>query len=112
MPDTFTWVPDDKPAGDVSFTVREVRFGDGYRQVSPDGINTKQRRWNLSFDRDEAEIEAIKAFLDSHVGERFYWTPPGLTATQSTYIANGYRESPYSGNQNRLAVTFEEFIGP
>jgi phage-related protein len=55
-----------------------VQFGDGYSNRRPDGINTTQRRWNLSTPpaaieevlRLEAELEALG------VG-RFDWTPPG-----------------------------------
>lgn len=112
MPDVFTWLPDDKPTGDFPSNVKEVRFGDGYRQIAKEGIDRKEQQWSLSFDRDETVVAAIQQFIDDHEGEWFLWTPPGSNSVQGKYITTGYRKAPYSGDSEKLTVTFEEFKVP
>lgn len=112
MADVFNWLPDDKPSGKFDHRVREVRFGDGYRQIAPDGLNAREQSWPLSFDRHETVIAAIQNFLDAHLGEWFLWTPPGSNAVQGKYICTGYSKQPYSGDNERLTCTFEEFFKP
>ncbi|MCP6536485.1 phage tail protein, partial [Klebsiella pneumoniae] len=45
----FTWSPRVNPQQTVNFRVRKAQFGDGYAQVSGDGINTRSQDWELSF---------------------------------------------------------------
>ncbi|WP_289472363.1 phage tail protein, partial [Klebsiella pneumoniae] len=37
----FTWSPRVNPQQTVNFRVRKAQIGDGYAQVSGDGINTR-----------------------------------------------------------------------
>jgi phage-related protein len=84
----FTWSPRVNPQQTVNFRVRKAQFGDGYAQVSGDGINTRSQDWELSFVGTEDYIRPIKQFLDRHAGTRaFQWTPPleevGFTAANN-----------------------------
>lgn len=73
----FTWSPRVNPQQTVNFRVRKAQFGDGYAQVSGDGINTRSQDWELSFVGTEDYIRPIKQFFDRHAGTRaFQWTPP------------------------------------
>ncbi|UOP05345.1 phage tail protein [Conchiformibius kuhniae] len=58
----------------VRFDVREVRLGDGYKQVQPKGINTRRRIWAESVMGSKATIDQIAAFFDRHEGVKsFIW---------------------------------------
>lgn len=113
MVDTFTWTPDDGPTGDIDFRVRTAKFGDGYEQVIGDGLNIRTEKWPLKFDRAQADIVPIKAFLDAHPGYiSFWWTPPGPAAAQGLYRCTGYTIAPRSGLQVTLACRFEQAFAP
>ena len=73
---TFIWTHD----WDATLTEEPMQnraeFGDGYSQVTGAGINNNPRRWALTFNnRDEAEVNAIVAFLRAHHAG-FDWTDP------------------------------------
>ena len=46
---TFEFPARVNAAGDMRFRVRKAQFGDGYAQVSGDGINPIVRSWDLTF---------------------------------------------------------------
>ena len=61
---TFRWKV--KPGMDVASvpSVRKVRFGDGYSQRAPAGLNANLKTYSVSF-------------LEEHGGwKAFLWTPP------------------------------------
>lgn len=58
--------PDKSFAREVAPAVLTAKFGDGYEQRIPDGINTVRETISLTFSsRPKAEIDDIKAFLDT-----------------------------------------------
>lgn len=74
---TFRWKI--KPGMEVTSvpSFREVRFGDGYSQRSPTGLNADLKSYSvtLSVTRDEGRL--LEAFLAEHGGwKAFLWTPP------------------------------------
>ncbi|UNH25097.1 phage tail protein [Moellerella wisconsensis] len=74
---TFIWAALTEAPADVSFRVRKAQFGDGYTQVSGDGLNNRSQNWSLSFEGTEAEMKPIKDFFDEHEGwKSFIWKPP------------------------------------
>ena len=83
MTNTFTWPPDNGAKESHEPSRREVRFGDGYGQRSPNGLNPDMPLWKgLSWSgRSASEISDIVAFLDAQGSvEPFNWTPPGRTS--------------------------------
>lgn len=75
--ETFIWSPQNGPTADINFRNTSVQYGDGYEQVSGDGINTESQSWPLTFTGYRAEILPILAFLRAHAGSRaFKWTNP------------------------------------
>lgn len=94
---TFTWTPDAGAAGEHEPSRRTVKFGDGYEQRAPNGINVDMAKWSsLSFSgRSAAEGAAIAAFLKARGGtESFTWTPPG--GTSGNYVCPKWTEKPVS----------------
>ncbi len=57
-------------------------LGDGYQQVTSDGINNLRATWTLEWDgMSKAEMQAIDAFFVAQAGYLvFQWTAPGDTA--------------------------------
>jgi phage-related protein len=46
--ETFTWCPRINAEADTNFRVRKAQFGDGYEQVSGDGLNTRTSSGRLT----------------------------------------------------------------
>lgn len=111
MAEVFTWQPQIEPAGDIQFRTREARFGDGYRQATGDGLNTKEQAWPLVFRGSLATLMPIREFLDAHAGHTaFLWTPPD--GVQGLYRCKGYQWIPGAANRRRLTATFEQWFAP
>jgi len=114
MPVTFTppVPPQEEPNGDVSFNVRETKFGEGYVQTVGDGINTKRQDWSFTFHGTDAEITSIKNFFDARNGyETFYYTPP-YESTAKLFIVKRYQLIPSAAGNGRITATFEQRFAP
>lgn len=74
---TFTWKVESGVGSDIKYRVTEVQFGDGYAQITSDGINTKNESYTITVHAYKDEAEQIMAFFDEHKGAKsFFWTPP------------------------------------
>lgn len=104
--ETFVWAPEVDATGDVSFAELRARFGDGYEQRAPDGINTERQTWPLTFKGPVAEITPIIQFLRRNRHVSFLWTPPGPGSVEGHYQHNGYTLTPHSAGNYTLRVTF------
>ncbi|MFX0395145.1 phage tail protein, partial [Morganella morganii] len=49
MIEIFTWCPRVNPTEDITYKTRRAKFGDGYEQVSGDGLNPRSQKWSLEF---------------------------------------------------------------
>lgn len=107
----FTWCPRINAEQEVTFRTRSAQFGDGYKQVSGDGINTRSQKWTLEFTGDKEYIAAIKAFLDRHQGTRsFSWRPP--LEPLGLYRCNTYTPTALGAGKHSLSATFEQAFAP
>ncbi|MEX3819584.1 phage tail protein [Paraburkholderia sp. BR14262] len=82
----FHWCPSTANA-EVIPRVIETRFGDGYAQRRPAGINTQDEQGTREFvNRRKPEADAILAFLVARHGvDIFNWTPPRTTRARDVY---------------------------
>ena len=74
---TFRWKV--KPGMDVasSPSVRKVRFGDGYSQRAPAGLNADLKTYSVTLSVPREEATVLESFLEEHGGwKAFLWTPP------------------------------------
>jgi phage-related protein len=117
MTDTFNaaWVPEISPQGEGKFLQRKAQFGDGYVQRAADGLNPHLQSWPLSFVGGPGRGLAynpldIRDFLVAHIGQTFYWTPPG--GSQGLYACEGYTLTPVANGLYRLAATFMQDAAP
>ena len=100
--------PDVGLSGSNKFRVLKSNFGDGYNQRAGDGINTKEKKYNLSWNNLEvSEINDIMNFLDGQAGYiAFNYTLPGDSVPQK-FICEDYFETWQNGNLKGCSAIFE-----
>lgn len=76
MTDKFKWLTMGTPKCTDSTNVNEAKFGDGYTQLSSNGINNNSETWELTYIGEKEEIVKVRAFLNSHIINSFKWTNP------------------------------------
>ncbi|POF88222.1 phage tail protein [Pseudomonas putida] len=109
--ETFTWEPDDEAGGESTLRTRRSQFGDGYAQVSSDGLNGEVDSWSLSFGGLAEEIGPPLAFIRHHRGARsFLWTNP--EGVLGMYRCETFRQQRKPGGVVLLSATFERAFQP
>jgi phage-related protein len=107
MPAVFTFVPDRNFSKQHKPKVLKFQFGDGYSVRVPDGINTNNITWNLTFmSRRITEANSIIAFFETTKGsDSFLWTPPG-ESTQYSVIVEEWSSTYDSHISKTVSATF------
>jgi len=111
MPTTFTWFPDTNPSNTSEPRVLVAKFGDGYEQRAPDGINNLQEAWALRFTKDYVVGMEIVNFIKARAGaEAFYWADPnGVT---KLFVCRKWSYGRMTGEGvMEVSCTFEETAG-
>lgn len=102
----FTWCPRLSANASNKFSTRKAQFGDGYEQVSANGLNPRSQEWSLEFTGNAIYIQGIKSFLNQHKGyQAFQWSPPLETA--GLYRSEEYAVTALGNEMYTLAVTFK-----
>lgn len=80
----FTWCAT-AASRELEPRVLVAQFGDGYAQRRPNGINTQDEIWSLTFNnRTAAVAQAIDDFLKARNGvDVFVWTPPRASTARN-----------------------------
>lgn len=74
---TFHWKIENNFQANIAYRVIETQFGDGYAQISSDGINNKNESYSIKVHAMEKDAKTIMDFFDEHKGSKsFLWTPP------------------------------------
>lgn len=85
MVKTFGWKVERGVTPTINYRTVVSQFGDGYKQVSSDGINTKDESYVVTVHAYKELAKVIMAFFDEHNGTKsFFWTPPLGTITLFT----------------------------
>lgn len=107
---TFTWTPDFGATESFEANVNEAKYGDGYVQRTPIGLNNVDVTREVSFTlRTKAEVDAISTFLESQMGANpFDWTPPG-EATRY-YVCKTWKKVRQTDGDCSLTATFERVV--
>jgi len=112
MPELFTWVPDRGTSTKSKPRVLRAKFGDGYEQRAPDGLNSNNKSWSLVFvNRPEAEGTAITAFLDDKLGATSFLYSPPDDITQYTVICPDWTAVVPAVGVTSISAKFEEVQG-
>jgi len=112
MPTLFTWNPDRGASTKSKPRVLQARFGDGYGQRAPDGLNSNNKTWTLAFvNRSSTEGNAILAFFDSRLGvTSFLYSPIGDT-NQYLVVCTEWTSSVTTPGIVSIHAKFEEVQG-
>lgn len=108
----FTWTPDFGSNADVKTAVTQVKFGDGYEQRIPQGMNAVSEAWALQFNqREESEATAILTFLKARAGvESFAWTT--LDGDDIVVVCRSWSKTKMKGGRQSITATFEQVFEP
>ena len=109
---TFTFTPSFTASLEEQPIIRRVKFGDGYEQRLPYGLNTQPKKWSLQFlNRTDTERDNILTFLRARgAAESFDWTDPN--GYVGKWICAQWNLSQVSCNFNNITATFEEVFEP
>lgn len=114
--ETFTYAARVNPTGDHSFRVREVQFGDGYKQQVGDGLNTELQSWSLTFVGNWKRTFEIRSFFKRHAGYKaFKWMTPNFELglfTCKTYQVTALGKNDRGDQMYQLAATFDIAFRP
>lgn len=78
--ETFKWKVKPDMKKEFEPRVKSVKFGDGYEQRRPDGINNNLKKYNVTLIYINSESLQIESFLEKHAGVTvFLWKPPHQT---------------------------------
>ena len=101
---TFIWIPASGAAQTTKPDVSVIKYGDGYEQRVPKGINNIADKWALKFSTNVSDVES---FLRGHGGQlSFNWTNPlGVTGT---YVCREWKVNHLGGLVFDLTCEFEQ----
>ena len=111
----FVWAESEGAQFEAGARLASTRFGDGYEQIAPDGLNPITQRWDLSFKGLDATTgDEIIAFLGERVSpvlglEPFDWTPPWATVPLRVVCRSARRTQAGAYGFSDIACTFEQW---
>jgi len=111
MAETFTYQPTYDATKGVEPRLKSIKFGNGYEQTCPDGINAIQEVWSLTFEFPDADIIAIDDFFRRNYATYFNWTFCKGWGVLKQYTCRSWQLSPVSGNMSKITATFTEWAG-
>ena len=96
--------------------VHVVKFGDGYEQRTPDGINSVVRTYELGWNAiTKADANTLDAFFRARQGtEAFTWAPPespNPLLDRSKWVCERYQRSNTAEPITDYQATLQEFFG-
>ncbi len=108
---TLQCVAEPSYAASVSETpdLRITSFGDGYQQRNTMGMNTRRKRWSLTFrNRTNSDRDKIVGFLQARNGkESFDWIDP-TTTNYKKYVCESWDVDMTSFNNNTISMEFKQ----
>ena len=92
------------------WSVLTAQFGDGYKQVAPNGINNKRSTWTITYKNlNEEKYNTVMNFLDSLKGtETFEATPRGYTGPIVCMLADNEVSVTETAVQHETDYTYRD----
>lgn len=111
------WHPEENNGYTVKPTVKATKFGDGYEQRTPIGVNTQPKIWNLKYTfanptgktglPSGTDANEFLAFLQERGGvTSFTWTDPRNKTGK--YVCREWEESSPKMGIVTISVKFEQ----
>lgn len=112
--ETFTWKIQaaGQPALKIRDTIRRVQFGDGYSQVSGDGIHPETLTFDFSFTGKAETALEIFNFLRRHKTKSFSFKPPFGDLALWRVQADSLQKLVKTARQITIIATFEQAFAP
>ena len=112
---TFPDVPPSPGSGpSTDVRVLRVRLGDGYEQVSRDGLNSVRRSYRATWEGiTVADAERVRSFLAEHAGVTpFNFTVPGEAAATQWRCERWSGPAWRSATRRDMSAEFVEDFSP
>lgn len=110
--DTFSWKTRKSAQGTESVSTVQAQFGDGYKQIAGNGINTASEIWNLDWTGTREDAAELRDFLRSHVISSFWWINPWGEKNLYRVKFDSIAVSFPTGKKATLSFTFEQAFAP
>ena len=107
----FTWRAEIGTTNNTDFAMFTSRFGDGYAQEVPNGLNNESQKWNVKVSGKGPRARAVLQFLRNHKGQPFQWKAPN-TAGLGWYSCKRYSQSDEGGDYWTITMEFEQAYAP
>lgn len=105
----FDWPVKPGMTVDSEPKVTVMRFGDGYAQRRPAGLNSQLKRYTVSVKVANTQQAALQSFLSRHGGVKaFVWSPP-LEGRQVKVVCAKWKSTVGLLN-TVVTATFEEVV--
>lgn len=106
----FTYNPSYNARRKRKPVVRAAKFGDGYEQRTPAGINNDLAVWDLTFaNRNQADADAIELLFTTKAGvTAFTWTPVGLS--EVLVVCKEWDRAFAEPGKSTITATFEQVM--
>ncbi|OTA20468.1 phage tail protein [Xenorhabdus beddingii] len=98
----------DSPSGEFKHRVKSIEFGDGYKQIVADGINSETQSWPYSYMGSREEVMPIFKFIRRHTAKSFIWTPPFGEKGLYRITADSITMTPFASGVMKISATFEQ----
>lgn len=105
--EVFTWRAEVGTSQSGEFRMLTSKFGDGYSQESPDGINNETQTWSVVVSGRPALVDPVLAFIRARKGQVFQWKPPGASALEY-YRCKRYSKNDQGAAYSTLTMEFEQ----
>ena len=108
--ETFTWPVQIQAQQQISYAqrIKSAQFGEGYEQVSGDGINPETIQVPITWTGKKSEAVAMRDFLRRHVVKSFIFTPPFEQLGLYRVTADSINLVPVSANVATVTATFKQ----
>lgn len=91
---------------------RELSYGDGYKEIARDGINTTRKQTRVSIIVNKSELDSYLNIFEDLKGARpFLWSPDG-SATTDQWVCKNWEYVKLSPNSFELIASFTQYFSP
>lgn len=101
-----------QPTLEVKDKIRKAQFGDGYEQVTGDGLNPSQFSFSYSFTGQAVRAMEIYNFLSRHKTKAFIFTPPYGEKGLYRVAADSLKRAVKGKTLLIVTATFEQAFAP
>lgn len=108
--ETFIWPVQIQAQQQISYSqrVKSAQFGDGYEQVSGDGINPETIQVPITWTGKRSEAMGLRNFLRRHATKTFFFTPPFEQQGLYRVTADSINLVPISASVATVTATFKQ----